>query len=130
MKILLILAIFAFVSCATEKPKHFFYGKWESTYENTKETLRFGEDNFLQTATFGEDDKPHSKESYRFVIIDDKTVKMIYPAGAEYKVRIEARAINDDEIWIECTSQRSAEGRAIIDYPSVCLFKRLKRVKE
>lgn len=131
MKILLILTLtIFFVSCADQKPKHFIYGKWESK-TSPKNVITFGDDNVLRSESLDEKGDVYHKDSFRFLIVDENTVKVIYHSRPEYKVRIEARAQGPEEIRVACTSQRSPDGTVLVDLAvNFCFNYEFKRVKE
>ena len=128
--IFLFLSIPAFVSCAHQQPKHFIYGKWESK-TSPKNVITFGDNDVLKGESIDEKGNVYYRESYRFIIVDEKTVKIIYTSQPEYKVRIEARAQGIDEIRLDCSAQKSPDGRTMIDLDvNFCSNFEFKRVKD
>jgi len=120
--ILLFLICFAFVSCGWQKPqspKHFIYGKWISE-SSSKFELIFSDDKKCYLKSTREDGKIFESSEYRFVIIDEKSVKIIVDGWEEYKLSVTAKIVNGDKLRIECINLTDSQGRTPVDLPTIC----------
>jgi hypothetical protein len=127
-KFILILLISAVISCSSQKPPHFIYGKWESK-NHPGTVLNFGDDNLLKVEIVDEMIEKNIKYSYYFKIVDDKTVQIDDHVEPEYKSKIWIALQNDGEIRLSCSSRRSPEGRVMVDRPEICMFNEFVRSK-
>ena len=123
----ILLTFFVLASCASEKPKHLIYGKWESTAA-PKFILDFGEDKLLNTQLLSESGKVY-KSTYRYDI-DDNSARFDDDSLGDARANITARIENENKLRINCHFGRHSDGKAMTDAPPICTYDEFVRMKE
>ncbi|MDQ3798641.1 MAG: hypothetical protein M3384_04265 [Acidobacteriota bacterium] len=121
------MTFFVLVSCASRKPKHLIYGKWESTAA-PKFILDFGADNLLKSELSSASGKSY-EWNYRFDI-DGNSARFDDDSSGDARANITARIVNENKLKISCRLGRHSDGKAMIDAPPLCGYHEFVKMKE